>query len=234
MTIALIQMRRDSAANWTSANPTLASGEFGYETDTGKFKIGNGATAWNSLGYLPNAADLSGKVDVSALTESVQDVVGALLTDASPFDFTYNDAGNVEAIAFVPTAALSMNSQRLTTLGAHTADGDAARWQDVYQITANRQTGSYTLVLADAGKVVEQNVAGGNNLTVPPNSSVAFPVGTMIEIFQYGAGQTTIVAGAGVTLRSPSAKLKLTGQYSSATLRKIATDEWAVAGDLAA
>lgn len=52
-----IQMRRDSAANWTSANPTLGSGEHGFETDTGKFKIGNGSTAWNSLGYKDGITD---------------------------------------------------------------------------------------------------------------------------------------------------------------------------------
>lgn len=46
-----LQVRRDTAANWTSTNPTLASGEIGFETDTLKFKIGNGSTAWNSLAY---------------------------------------------------------------------------------------------------------------------------------------------------------------------------------------
>lgn len=46
-----IQLRRDTAANWTSANPTLASGELGLETDTGKFKVGTGSAAWNSLAY---------------------------------------------------------------------------------------------------------------------------------------------------------------------------------------
>ena len=44
-----IQMRRDTAAAWTSANPTLAQGELGLETDTTYYKIGNGSTAWNSL-----------------------------------------------------------------------------------------------------------------------------------------------------------------------------------------
>lgn len=100
------------------------------------------------------------------------------------------------------------------------------------KVTANRQTGSYTLVLGDAGKVVEMNVASGNNLTVPPNSSVAFPTGTVIEAFQYGAGQTTVVAGAGVTIRSSGGKLKLTGQYSGGALRKIGTDEWCLVGDI--
>ena len=48
----IIQIRRDTAANWTSANPTLAQGELGVETDTDKIKIGDGSTAWASLGYL--------------------------------------------------------------------------------------------------------------------------------------------------------------------------------------
>jgi hypothetical protein len=46
-----IQWRRDTAANWTSNNPTLAQGEPGFETDTGNYKIGNGSTAWTSLAY---------------------------------------------------------------------------------------------------------------------------------------------------------------------------------------
>lgn len=46
-----IQLRNDTAANWTSANPTLAVGEIGIETDTDLFKLGDGATAWTSLGY---------------------------------------------------------------------------------------------------------------------------------------------------------------------------------------
>lgn len=46
-----IQFRRGTASQWTAANPTLSAGEFGFETDTGKFKLGNGSTAWASLGY---------------------------------------------------------------------------------------------------------------------------------------------------------------------------------------
>ncbi len=97
------------------------------------------------------------------------------------------------------------------------------------------QTGtSYTLVLADRGKMVEMNNAAANTLTVPPNSSVAFPVDTRIDVSQYGAGQTSIAAGAGVTIRSSGGKLKLTGQYSGATLWKRATNEWVLYGDIAA
>ena len=49
--VTQIQIRRGTAAQWTSTNPTLAAGEFGYETDTGKAKIGNGSSAWIILSY---------------------------------------------------------------------------------------------------------------------------------------------------------------------------------------
>lgn len=104
---------------------------------------------------------------------------------------------------------------------------------DVPTITTNSQTASYTLVLADAGKLVEMNVAAGNNLTVPPNASVAFPTGTIITVRQYGAGTTTIVAGAGVTVNSRGQIKTLAGAYAEATLIKRATNEWNLAGDLA-
>lgn len=97
----------------------------------------------------------------------------------------------------------------------------------------NTQTASYTLALGDAGQIVEMSVASANDLTIPPNSSVAYPVKTRIDLVQYGAGQTTIVAGAGVTIRSSGAKLKLSGQYSAATLYKRGANEWLLLGDLA-
>lgn len=101
-------------------------------------------------------------------------------------------------------------------------------------ITTNRQTASYTLVLSDADKLVEMNVGSANNLTIPLNSSVAFSTGTQILLAQYGAGQTTIVATSGVTVRSNGGKLKLNVQYSGATLIKIGTDEWYLFGDIVA
>lgn len=83
MTIARIQVRRDTAANWTSANPTLASGEFGYETDTGRFKVGNGASAWTSLAYAVGDA-------VVALTDGATIATNAALGNV----FTVTLGGN--------------------------------------------------------------------------------------------------------------------------------------------
>jgi hypothetical protein len=98
----------------------------------------------------------------------------------------------------------------------------------------NTQTASYTLALTDIGKAVEMNVGAANNLTVPPNSSVAFAIGSRIDLTQMGAGQTTIVAGSGVTIRQRESKLKMAGQYAGASLYKRATDEWVLFGDLSA
>lgn len=105
---------------------------------------------------------------------------------------------------------------------------------NLFLITTNRQTTSYTLALGDANKIVEMNVATANNLTVPLNSSVAFPIGTQLNVSQYGAGQTTIVATGGVTIRSASGNLKIASQYVAVSLVKIAADEWYCFGNLSA
>lgn len=102
-------------------------------------------------------------------------------------------------------------------------------------MTFNNQTGtSYTAVLLDAHKTVTMTNASASTLTVPPNSSVAFAVGDQINIMQLGAGQVTITAGSGVTIRSSGSKLKLTGQYSVATVVQIAADTWMAVGNLSA
>ena len=103
------------------------------------------------------------------------------------------------------------------------------------QIALNAQTGTtYTAVLGDDGDLVTLDNASAITFTVPPNSSVAFGIGTQINIMQLGAGQVTIAAGAGVTLRSAGSKLKTNAQYAVATCCKIATDTWVVVGNLSA
>jgi hypothetical protein len=97
----------------------------------------------------------------------------------------------------------------------------------------NNKTTSYTPVLGDEGNVVEMESASANTVTIPTNASVAFNIGSSIDIFQKGTGQTSIVAGAGVTvLNTPG--LKLRDRYSMATLIKRDTNTWIVSGDLTA
>ena len=101
----------------------------------------------------------------------------------------------------------------------------------------NIQTASYTLTandvstLSNGSPIVAINSASANNLTIPPNSSVAFPVGAKIDYEQLGAGQTTIVGGSGVTVRgTPGVKCR--AQYSPVTMVQKALNEWHCFGDL--
>ena len=96
----------------------------------------------------------------------------------------------------------------------------------------NAQAASYTLVLTDASKVLPISNASANTVTVPPNSSVPFLIGSVITLVQIGAGQTTITPGAGVTIRSENSKLKLKAQYATAGLLKTDTDTWVAFGNL--
>jgi hypothetical protein len=86
-----MQQRRDTAAGWTSANPTLLNGEFGYETDTGKFKVGDGATAWNSLGYIPGFS-ISSYPLVNADIASNAEIAVSKLADGAARQLLQTDA----------------------------------------------------------------------------------------------------------------------------------------------
>ena len=102
----------------------------------------------------------------------------------------------------------------------------------VHNWELNKESASYTLVLTDAHHYVEMEVSSANDLTVPTNASVAFPIGTEIRITQLGTGQTTILGDTGVTIRTEGGKNKTVGQYSVATLFKRGTNEWYLFGDL--
>ena len=96
-------------------------------------------------------------------------------------------------------------------------------------VTLDRKTASYTLVAGDNGKLIEMNVASANTLTI--NTSL-FSAGNQVLVSQYGAGQTSFVAGAGMTLRSDGGKLKIGTQYSLATLIFISATEAYLTGNL--
>lgn len=186
-----LQNRHDTAANWTSNNPTLAVGEIGLETDTTKYKIGDGATAWNTLAYAytAGAAGATGPTGPSGATgpTGVTGPTGA------------TGAGGVEAV--------------------------------------NAQTGTtYTFVLTDKDDLVTASNASAQTYTIPLNSSVAFPTGSLVNLIQIGAGQVTVVGAGGVTVASTGATSttpKSRAQYSVITLIKAGTDSWYATGDIA-
>jgi hypothetical protein len=208
--VTQIQARRGTAAQWTSANPTLAAGEWGYETDTGKVKIGNGSTAWNSLGYT-GAGDIEGVTAGTGISGGGTSGTVTVSIDTS--------------VTADLTTAQTLTNKTLT--------------DPKINLALNAQTGTtYTFVLTDNGKLVTASNAATQTYSIPTNASVAFPTGTQINIIQIGAGQVTInavtsgtttIASTGATATAP----KLRAQYSSATCIKVATDTWYVIGDIA-
>jgi hypothetical protein len=149
-------------------------------------------------------------------------------TDGSVTTIKIGD-GQVTAAKVAADVATQAELDALSAAGT----GLNVRITALEQVAVNARTAAYTLVLTDSGKAVQVTTAGAVAVTVPPNSSVAFPVGSVIEIDQMGAGTVSIAPGSGVTLRSRGNLLSLAGQYAVASIRKIATDEWLLAGDLA-
>lgn len=97
----------------------------------------------------------------------------------------------------------------------------------------NVQTGTtYTAVLTDAGYLVTLNNGSAITFTIPLNASVAFPINTVINLLQLGAGQVTVAATGGVTLTSYTSLVKLAGQYAAGSLVKTGTDSWTLFGNL--
>lgn len=219
--VTQIQVRRGTAAQWTSANPTLAAGEWGLETDTLKTKIGNGSTAWTSLAYA------TGSVAVGNITGLGTNVATFLATPSS---------SNLAAAVTDETGSGALVFGTSPTISSATLT-NAIITQAI--LTPTFSANAYTLVLGDQGDILlASNGSTAGTINIPTNGSVAFPTGTQITVIQTGSGQltiqattpaTTTVNSTGATATAP----KLRAQNSSATLIKTGTDTWYVVGDIA-
>lgn len=250
--VTQFQFRRGTAAQWTSANPTLAAGEPGLETDTGKFKVGNGSTAWNSLAYV-GAGTVTSVVAGTGLS-------GGTITSSGTISLS-----TPVSVANGGTGITSFGSGVATWLGTPSSSNLAAAVTDetgsgalvfgtsptlsgatitnlVYTqaiLTPSFTTNAYTLALGDQGDILlASNGSTAGTVNIPTNASVAFPTGTQITVVQTGSGQltiqastpaTTTIASTGATSTAP----KLRAQNSAATLIKTNTDAWYVIGDIA-
>ena len=126
-----MQQRRGTAAQWTAANPILAAGEIGFETDTSKFKMGNGSSTWSALQYFANAAELAAIVDgapgllntLNELAQSIGDDPDFIGTVAAHTSDTTNVHGIVDTAALATTAAV--NTAISISAGASAQDATA-------------------------------------------------------------------------------------------------------------
>lgn len=170
-----IQVRRDTAANWTSVNPTLAQGEIGYETDTGKYKIGTGSATWTALSYA--ALPLSGGTLTGDLTLNAQ------------ADLRWADADSSNWVAFQAPATVTSNVTWTlpatdATVAGHALKSNAAgvlSWgtaggatgggtDDVFYENAQTVTTSYTLT-------TNKNAMSAGPITINSGATVTIPSG---------------------------------------------------------
>lgn len=169
---------------------------------------------------------MPGASDVGAIANSLVQAKGSLIAASAastPANLNVGANDTLLVAASGETTGLkwaSLNASQIPTLEA----------TKVPTLVQNAQTDSYTLVLGDAGKLIEMGKATAQTLTVPPNSSVAFPTGTKVDVVQTGAGETTIAAGSGVTINSEGSKLKINAQWQAVSLIKRATNTWVLIG----
>jgi len=243
----------------------VAAGAAGLMTGADKSKLDGVAAGANAYVHPNHSGDVTSVGD-GAQTIAAKAVTLAKMADmatASLLGRSTAGAGSPEALSKATALALlnvadgaqvnaalasqadaeagTENTKMMTAL--RTAQAIAKQAMPLGEVAGvNEQTvgPDYTLVLGDKGFVIEMNVAGaGNNdLLVPTNAAVAFPVNTIIHVMQKSTAQTTIqaVTPGTTTIHStattaPTAP-KLRAQWATATLRKIAADEWVVSGEI--
>lgn len=249
-----VNVGSDATPNWQSLAPTLGTNSItstelaDNAVDTNAIQdnaITQAKHADNSVGtaeiidanvtlakLAANSVDASKIVDGSVGAAEIADgsvglaELGADSVNASKI--VDGSVGNAELANDAVNAAKIQDG----TVGTAELANDAVTGAKAAPIAFVYNGGNYTLVLADKGKFIEQNVASANTVTVPTDASVAFPVGTEIAVGQVGAGQTTIAAAGGVTLRGTPG-LKIAAQYGTVSLIKRAANDWYVVGNLA-
>lgn len=214
---------KNSSGMWTKAS--IANAGIAASVHTHDYQA-TGTYVNAVIGTSPvSVLTSSGTSTVSIIAGSINSThIGANAVVAGDINPGAVDTASINSGAAANGTVLTANgtggaSFQITTSGVSTLD-----------ITANVQTAAYTFALSDKDKMVEVTLGTALTITIPPNSTAAFAVGSQVHILRAGAGAVTIAAGTGVTVNS-SDGLKLRAQWSSATAIKRATNTWVVLGD---
>ena len=220
-----IQLRRGTASEWTAANPTLAVAELGVETDTDKFKLGDGATAWASLGYggIKGVVAATSPVTYDSGTSTVgidQTAIGITTSQISDLTAT---AAELNILDGVTADATELNYVDGVTSAIQSQLDDRA----LLTPAVNAKTAAYTLAVGDRGETITAD--GTFTLTAP---SATFSAGDRVDFVNIGTGVITF-AGSGVTVNSKEAALTIDTQYSAASILFLSSSTAVLIGDIA-
>lgn len=177
-----------------------------------------GTVVLHNASGVPTATALSGDVTVSS--SGVTAIASGVVVDA-----------DVNASAAIAYSKLNLATSITNSDISATAGISLTKVADVSIST--KTTTPYVIALGDKNSLIEMNLAGANVVNVPTNASTAFPIGTVINIVQYGAGKTQVVASTpGTTSVRATPGNFLRDRYATAALIKRGTDEWYLIGDL--
>ncbi len=188
-----MQQRRDTAANWTSTNPTLLNGELGYETDTNKFKIGNGTATWSALAYVPGFA-------ISAYPLATADIADNAITAAKIADGVIANA-EISSTAEIAVSKLANGTanQVLVT----NSDGATVSFSD------NLSLDGFLGVVGQAVFLSQVTIEGNltvNGTTTTIDSTTLVVEDKNIEIGKVSTPSDTTADGGGITLKGATDK----------------------------
>ena len=172
---SIIQIKRGTAAAWTSANPTLNSGEMGFESDTKKMKVGDGATAWTSLAYTATDGDISGVTASTGLQGGGTTGTVSLSIDSTVATLTGTQALTNKTLTSpiinnaVNTGSILISPEERTLISATAATGtinfDAAT-QGVLYYTTNASANWTLNVRGNSGATLDSILTTGDSITV--------------------------------------------------------------------
>lgn len=210
-------------------SPTLTTPNIGVATGTSF----NSITGLSSTNPAALGTVAVGTGTTTARADHVHPTTGLGLTSGTLAQFAATTSAQLAGVISDETGSGALVFGTSPTISAGTFS-DAIIRQAL--VTPTFTTNAYTLALTDQGDILlASNGATAGTITIPLNSSVAFPTGTQITIIQTGAGQITIQGAGGVTVASTGATStapKLRVQNSSATCIKTNTDTWYVVGDI--
>jgi len=164
------KIRRDTAANWTSNNPTLLEGELGWESDTKKLKIGDGATAWGSLGY---SFDISAVVDGAPADLNTLNELAAAINDNGTFHETVLfKANNLSELTDVSAARTNLGVAIGTDVQAY--DANLTSFVNTFTLPAtDGDNGGYLTTNGAASLLFDYIGVGGGSFTATASGSIA-------------------------------------------------------------